>query len=175
MLATIIASGSSAKDWTSRGVTVGVNDARKWGKEVDILILVNRPQKFSPERLAIISQHKGEVLTNSVKAWKDIFPQAKKLERMASFSSRVTKQTHFTAATSPIIAISHAIVLGAKTIIIYGVDFRDHKSYRQGTRPGDREINVYRKFFKAIERLNIKIYLGALNTAFDNDLPLWRE
>lgn len=173
MIATVIASGSSAKDWTPRGVTIGVNDCRKWGKEVNILILVNRPQKFSPERLAIISQHKGEVLTNSVKAWKEIFPHAKKLERMVSFSSRVNAKTHYTSATSPIIAISHGIALGAKTIIIYGIDLISHHAYNVNTKAGQREADVYRKFFKACNKIGVNIYLGAKGSVFDKDLLLW--
>lgn len=175
MIATIVASGSSAKDWISRGTTIGVNDCGKWDKPVDILILVNRPAKFSIDRLRIIQKHKGVVLTNSVNGWNGIFPQSKKLERMVSFSHRVNKGTHYTSATSPMIAISHAISLGATYIIIWGVDFKNHKSYAQGSKRGNREIEVYRKFFKAVERIGVKVYLGALGTAFDNDIPLYPQ
>lgn len=173
MISTIVASGESAKDWIQRGLTIGVNDCQKWGKPVDILMLVNRPAKFKSDRLRTISQHKGAVLTNSVNEWKGIFPQAKKLERMVSFSHRVNKGTHYTSATSPMIAISHAVSLGATYIIIWGVDFKNHKSYAQGSKRGNREIEVYRKFFKAVERLGVRVYLGALGTAFDNDLQEW--
>lgn len=175
MIATCVACGDSAVNWISRGITIGVNDVGRFGKPVDILILVNRPAKFKSDRLRTISQHKGAVLTNSVNEWRGIFPQAKKLERMVSFSHRVNKSTHYTSATSPMIAISHAIALGANHIILWGVDFKNHKSYAQGSKRGNREIDVYRKFFKAVERLGVRVYLGALGTAFDNDLPLYPQ
>ena len=75
------------------------------------------------------------------------------------------------SVTTPIICISMAIKMGATEIIVYGLDMLNHKTYRVGTKLGDREFNKYKLFFKECERLNIKVWRGADGTAFDLTLP----
>jgi hypothetical protein len=65
--------------------------------------------------------------------------------------------------------------MGAKEIIMYGCDMLTHRVWRKGTKSGDREINQYLKFFRDCERIGVKVYLGANNTAFDSVLPLWTD
>lgn len=171
MIYTVVASGDSAKNWIPRGTTIGVNDALKWGRDTDILILVNAPGKFK-ERLDIIKKSKAKVLTNSVNMWRPYFPNCQKIERLISFNAKILKNFVYMSQTSPIIAISYAIKQGAKEIILYGVDFVNHRKWSKGTKAGDREIKIYCKFFAECERIGVKICLGALETAFDDILPL---
>lgn len=172
MIWTVVASGDSAKGWIPRGTTIGVNDCLKWGRDTDILILVNAPGKFK-ERLNIIKQSKARVLTNSLNMWRPYFKDCQKIERLISFNGKILKNFVYMSQTSPIIAISYAIKQGATEIVMYGVDFLNHRRWAKGTKNGDRECKVYERFFKECERLNIKIYLGSTGTAFDNYLPLW--
>lgn len=174
MQVTVVASGDSAKDWVRRGTVIGVNDCLKWGRDTDILILVNAPGKFK-ERLNVIIKSKAKVLTNGVNLWKHHFPKCEKIERLISFNSKILKNFVYMSQTSPIIAISYAIKLGAKEIIIWGVDFINHRKWAKGTKAGDREIRVYEKFFKECERVGVKVYLGANGTAFDNLLAMWSD
>lgn len=171
---TVIASGNSAKGWIPRGTVIGVNDCEKWGKPVDILILVNAPGKFN-DRLNVIKKSKAKVLTNSVHMWKPYFPNCHKIERLISFNSKILKNFVYMSQTSPIIAISYAIKQGAKEIIIWGVDFLNHRKWSKGTKAGDREIKVYCKFFAECERIGVKVYLGSEGTAFDQSLPLYSD
>jgi hypothetical protein len=171
---TVVGCGDSAKGWIPRGTTIGVNDVLKFGRDVDILIVVNSPAKFK-ERLNIIKKSKAKVLTNSVNLWKPHFQNCQKIERLISFNAKILKNFVYMSQTSPIIAISYAIKQGAKEIIIWGVDFINHRKWAKGTKSGDREIMVYQRFFKECERIGVKVYLGANNTAFDNYLPLWIE
>lgn len=171
---TIVASGDSAKGWIPRGTTIGVNDCLKFGRDTDILILVNHPGKFN-DRLNVIKKSKAKVLTNSVHTWKSYFPNCQKIERLISFNSKILKNFVYMSQTSPIIAISYAIKQGAKEIIIWGVDFLNHRKWSKGTKAGDREVKVYCKFFAECERIGVKVYLGAKGTAFDNLLPVWTE
>lgn len=171
---TVVGCGDSAKGWIPRGTTIGVNDVLKFGRDVDILIVVNSPAKFK-ERLNIIKKSKAKVLTNSVNLWKPHFPNCQKIERLISFNAKILKNFVYMSQTSPIIAISYAIKQGAKEIIIWGVDMKTHHQFRVGTKAGDREANVYRRFFKDCSRIGVKIFLGSLGTCFDNELPLWTD
>ncbi len=173
MLYTIVASGESASGWIPRGTCVGSNDCERFGKPVDILILVNKPGKFG-ERIHTIKKSKAKVLTNSVAQWKPYFPNCEKIQRLISFNKLILKNFIYSSKTSPIICLSLAIKMGATEIIMWGVDFMNHK-YNQGTKNGALEIDLYKRFFKQLELKGIKVYLGANGTAFDNFLPLWTE
>lgn len=173
MTVTIVACGESARHWVPRGLTIGVNDALKFGIDTDILLLVNAPVKFK-ERLSIIKKSKAEVLTTGLTQWKPFFQNAKRLERVTSFNKMIMKGFCQTSQTSPIMAMSHAIRLGATELIVWGIDFVDHRVWRVGTKSGDREIAKYKLFFKECERLKIKVWRGADGTVFDNVLPLWQ-
>lgn len=174
MLFSVIASGDSAKDWIPRGATIGSNDAEKWGKPVDILILANSPHKFK-ERLNIIKKSKAKVLTTSVSQWKAIFPNCEKIQRVISFNKFLQRGFVVTSQTTPIMCLSLAIRMGATEIVLWGCDFLTHRVWRVGTKGGDREVAVYKKFFSECKRLGIKVWLGANGTAFDNVLPLFQE
>jgi len=172
---TVVASGDSAKMWIPRGTCIGSNDCEKWGQPVDYLILANAPHKFKPERLAIIKRSKAKILVTSLTQWKPIFPHAEQITRRTTFNKMIMKRFCQTSVTSPLMCLSIAVRMGADEIIMWGVDMKSHHTYREGTKAGEREINVYRRYFKECRRLDINVWLGANGTVFDNDLPVWKE
>lgn len=172
MISTVVALGESARNWTPRGLTIGVNEYLVWGKQADAMIIVNAPHKFEEEEMKLIKQHKGQMLTNSPKQWSKYFPQAEPLKHMAPFNLRVQKGRLYSSSTSPMIAISYAIQRGATEVVIWGVDMIDHQKYRVGSKSGDHEIGVYKRFFESCKKIGVQIYLGELGTAFDDNLPL---
>jgi hypothetical protein len=173
MLATVVALGSSARDWKPRGLTIGVNEYLMWGRQADIMVTVNAPHKFSSDEMNYICQHKGKVLTNSIHQWSKYFPQAEPLKHMGPFNLRVQKGRIYSSSTSPMIAISYAMQQGATEVVLYGVDMLNHDKFSKGTKHGDHEISVYNRFFTSVEKSGNRVYLGATGTAFDQTLPLW--
>jgi len=173
MICTVVACGDSAKGWIPRGTTIGSNDVLKWGTPVDYLILCNSPLKFKPERLSIIKKTKAKVLVTSVNHWKPIFPSCERIQKMTSFNKMIVKGFVQTSVTSPIMCLGLALRFGATEVIIYGVDFKNHSSYSQGTKRGDQEIEKYKRYFKEMNRLGVKVWRGADGSVFDNYLPLW--
>lgn len=171
MIATVVALGQSAKDWIPRGLTIGVNEYLVWGKQADAMIIVNAPHKFSADELNYIMKHKGRMLTNNPKQWGQFFKNAELLKHMGAFNLRVQKGRLYTSGTSPMIAISYAMQQGATDVIIYGVDMLNHPKYKAGSKHGDHEIGIYKRFFTSCDKLGTKIYLGEIGTAFDQSLP----
>ena len=169
---TIVACGESAQGWTPRGTCIGSNDCEKFGQPVDILILANHPDKFK-ERINIIKKSKATVRSNTPQTWRKMFPNVEKISRMVFFHKRILPGFTYTSKTTPIMCISTAINMGAKEVILYGVDMLTHHSFRRGVKHGDFEIATYLKFFKEMERLGIKVFLGAKGSAFDNSLPIY--
>lgn len=177
MVVSVIACGDSAKDWhkTPCDLSIMCNDGFKFGVHPDWLVLVNAARKFN-KRLEVIKQTQAKrVLVSSLKEWVKIFPKAERLRRLIEYHTRTRLRigAHYTLRTSPIICISLALEAGATDIILWGIDFRSHKSVVAGTKSGEREIDLYKDFFKKVEALGVRLWRGANGSVFDNVIPLW--
>lgn len=173
MICSIVALGSSAQDWhkVKCDLSIGVNDALRWGHDVDQLVIVNFPRKFTPERMKYILSTKAKIWIHT-SVWKTYFPNAVLL-RLSPFTGFIRKDHIYSTKTSPMVAMSLAIKQGAKDIILWGIDFQNHRSYTDKTKDGIHEIKNYLKFFEQVKKLGINIWRGADNTAFDLYVPLW--
>jgi hypothetical protein len=173
MVCSIVACGSSARDWhkTPYDLSVGVNDMLKFGHQPDQLVLINFKGKFTPDRLKLILATRPKKLWTHTNTWRHHFSNVE-LIRFSHFSGYFMKGNIYNSKTSPIVAICIAIKQGATEIILWGVDMINHKTYAKGTRQGDFEAKTYLKFFEAVEKKGIKIYRGADGSVFDTNLPL---
>lgn len=175
MIFTVVASGDSAKNWIPRGTCIGSNDCEKWGKPVDFLVLANAPRKFKPERLNIIKKSKAKILVTSVNQWKPYFPQCERIQRVTTFNRMIMKGFVQTSVTSPIMCLSIAISKGADEVIMWGIDMLTHHAYKKGTKSGDREIALYRRYFREMQRIGVKLWRGADGSVFDDQIPLYEN
>jgi hypothetical protein len=173
MTVSIVGLGSSAKDWHKIpcDLSIGVNDALKWGKDPDQLVLINFERKFTVERLKLIKATKGKVWTHT-STWKKHFPKAEVI-RLTPFVYGIHPGLIYCSKTSPLVAMSLAYKQGANDLILWGVEFTNHKSYLKGTKQGDYEIAIYKKFIEQLKKKGVNVWLGAKGTAFDNYLPVY--
>jgi hypothetical protein len=95
--------------------------------------------------------------------------------KLTPFSINFRKGMHYSLRTSPIVAMSVAVNLGATKLILFGVQFTNHKTYNAGEKKGDHEVRQYLKFFDALRKIGAEVYLGANGTAFDKYLPIWKQ
>lgn len=72
--------------------------------------------------------------------------------------------------TSPIIAITLAYNLGAKEIILWGVDFKTHHVFNDKNPQTQKEIEVYLQVFAALKEKGVSVYRGSDGTAFDKNI-----
>lgn len=175
MICSIIGLGNSAKDWhkTPCDLSIGVNDCLKWGKDPDQLVLINFERKFTTERLKLIKPTKAKVWTHT-STWKKHFPQAEVI-RLTPFVFGIHKGLIYCSKTSPFVAMSLAWKQGAKDIILWGVEFLTHGSYRKGTKHGEYEIKQYLKFVEQLKKHGVRVWLGASGAAFDGLVPVWQQ
>lgn len=173
MTVSVIGLGESAREWykTPCDLSIGVNDVLKFNHDVDQLVIVNFPRKFTPERMKYILDAKAKVWTHT-SAWKTHFPNAVLL-RLSPWTGFIRRDHIYSTKTSPMVAMSLAVKQGATDIILWGCDFRNHRAYTDKTKDGIHEIKNYLKFFEAAKKLGVKIWRGADGSAFDSSLPLW--
>jgi hypothetical protein len=172
MTFTIIATGDSAKDWLPEGTCIGVNDAFRWGKAFNYLLICNRPDQFSKERMEIIKRTPHERFYCNKSNWSSIFPDWIKIP-LVTWYGTIRRGQVYSSQTSPFIAISLAYTLGAKKIILWGVDFKNHGTFNESNPQTKREIENYLSLFNELKELGVEIFIGSKGSAFDNQLPLY--
>lgn len=173
MTYTIIATGSSAQNFIPRGHVIGCNDAARLGK-LDSLVVCNRPQQFSKERYEIIKNTKVENFYSHKSAWAKEFPSWQKIN-LTPWYGTYHKGQIYSSNSSPIIAITLVVKLGAKDIIMWGADFKNHAIFHEGNPQTKREVEVYIDLYHALKQCGVSLYIGATGTAFDCIIPEWSK
>ena len=147
MTAHIVGCGESGKHWPEfwkeGDISLGVNDAGKWGKDLDYLFLIDNILNFrnEPERIAEIRKSKAKIVTLG-HSWKPLFKDYE-VVKVQPFTKRLIKGKLYHSQTSTFVAACYAFNLGATEIILHGVDLNTHKIFSAGKRATDLEIRQY--------------------------------
>lgn len=169
----VVACGQTGSQWDGTGISIGVNDAWKWGKPTTHLLLANRPHSFSPQRFQTIINSKPERFYCDKADWQQYFPDWIKL-RLKPWYGSFFKENFYYSDTSPFIAICLAANLGAKEIVLWGVDFIDHHMYNGGNPQTKREIERYKELITELRAQGIETFLGAPGSALESFLPIYQ-
>lgn len=181
MTVSIVACGESAKDWNKIPVdlSIGVNDAWKFGFPTDYLVVVNSPFKFHPrldnkytDRLKVITDSKPKRFFCHNINWKKWLPKAELLS-FRPFIGTYRKGRIYSSKTSPFVAITLAASLGAKEIILWGIDMTNHQTYSPGKRGFNIEFEYYKLLFEQLQQAGVKVWIGDQNTVLKGILPVY--
>jgi hypothetical protein len=177
---TIVGCGDSSQNWTPNGYSIGVNDAFKFGKQTDALVICNRPSTFSKDRLDIILSSKPKDFYSHKSNWSEYFPNWKKV-RLHTWNGSLHDfrpsdgPTAYSSDTSPIIAITLAYNLGAKDIILWGVQFLDHHIFNTTNPNTKREVQAYAQVIACLKEKGVNVYLGTRPSALETYLEVYDE
>lgn len=148
MTAHVVGCGESGKHWPEfwkeGDISMGVNDAGKWGKDFDYLFLIDNMMNFrnEPDRIAEIRKSKANIVTLG-HSWKPIFKDYE-VVKVQPFTKRLVKGKLYHSQTSTFVAACYAFNLGAMDIILHGVDLNTHKTLSAGKRATDHELFQYK-------------------------------
>lgn len=170
MKCSIIGLGETCALWDGEGYSIGVNDIYGKGIKTDAIVVVDTFRKL-PDRYRTIQDSRPKELFSQLTWWRD-HPNYKPIE-LRRFKDVFKAGTVYHSNTTPIIAMSIAVNKGFKEIVLYGVDFVDHKVCK-GKALGT-EIKVYLKFITELEKLGVKVYLYSNYGAFQNLIPIWQK
>lgn len=185
MTISVVACGDSAKEWykTPCHISIGVNDCFKFGHEVDYLVLVNSPFKFEPRRPTNNGVNRLETIIDSTPKkvyvhnsnWRSYFKHKSQVENIAmrDYHGRYLKGRVYFSKTSPFVATTLAASLGAKDIILWGVDMVNHWRFQPGKKEFDSELSVYCDLFEQLEKNGIKCWIGNDNTVLSKYLKVY--
>ena len=159
----IVALGDSAKHYDGSGLSIGVNDAFKFGHKLQNLLLANAPGKFEPERLQTIVNSRPDNFYSNTEAWKKYFPNMIHYKTESWNGILIKKRGLTTMNSSPCIAMHLAWQLGATELVLWGVDFKTHETIKDGILK--TELRQYRAFIHALKENGVETYLGAKGSA----------
>jgi hypothetical protein len=171
--AIILGCGLSGADYASQpdDHIYAVNDAAKFGHNINTLVFINRPSQFPTHRLEVIKTTKAERVfclhTNS-DYWSGYFPHVQPLPLLERWRSgaKYYKEKVYHTADSPFTAMCLSIHEGHKDIVLFGVDFVDHKYL---TAIGS--VPAYSQVARRVEQLGVKLFKGSEYSRLQ--LPVW--
>lgn len=193
----ILACGESGQYWDGTGVSIGVNDCWKFGHPTDYLMVIDPPARFTPERRKIIQNSKPKHFVTDSKAWLRLFHNPIEVDRLKpgddkqiyctngpqlikynfrTWKGRLQNDQIQYWHTSPFPAISLAYKLGYREIILWGVDFKTHKSWNP-TKKNELafELQGYKELVKALSEVGVKVYLGHHDSMLNEFLEVKRQ
>lgn len=175
MTAFIIGLGASAEGWYNHphDLSIGVNDAIKWGKDTDYLLLIDSFNGFKnePERVKTISRSKAKILTHG-DTWKKIFPKYEVL-RLQGFSKHLNRKHVYSSKSSPFVAASYAFHLGATDIVLFGCDYVNHPTLKEGSKIYDYELRNWERMSKLMEQQETYLFVSSGESKVSEFLPVW--
>lgn len=170
MIVSVIGCGKSAEGWynTPCDLSIGCNDVKRFGKDTDWLIVVNR--RFTPERAAIIKASKPKRFLTTIPYWQQQFHNAETL-RLQRYGKQLKKGHVYCSKTSPFIGLSLAFNAGAKDIILFGVDLNDHPVIKDRLR--DYEVRQYANICRELKHQGTNVWVSSKESALSKFLPVF--
>lgn len=174
MTVSVVACGSTAEGWQNipHDYSIGVNDAFKWAHKFNALLICNHKSRFTTNRQQTILDTRPIKLYTHCESWLDDFPDHVKV-KLRSYDGHLYTERLTTADTSPIIAMSLAYQIGAKTIIVHGADFVNHSTYSAHNPQTKEELRKYRGYIEALGRAGIQTYVSSKESALSEFTPVW--
>lgn len=173
----IIGCAESGADWINHScdLSIGVNDAAKFGKDPDWLVLIDSKNGFKreQERVQIISRTKAQRVFTNGDTWKVEFRNYEQL-RLQMFGKHLKKGHVYSSKSSPFVGVSLAFNAGAKNIVLFGVDFKTHSLLKKGNKLFDYEMRQWERFCRLIAAQGTTVFVSSDYSELSRFLPVWK-
>lgn len=173
----IIGCGESGADWINHpcDLSIGCNDAAKFGKDPDWLVLIDSKAGFKrePERVNIISKTKAQRVFTHGPTWKAEFPKYEEI-KLQMFSKHLKKGHVYCSKSSPFVAVSIAFNASAKTIVLFGCDYRSHALLKKGNKLFDYEMRQWERFCRLMTAQGTQVFVSSDYSELSKFLPVWK-
>lgn len=170
----VLGLGESLKDYEPDGcTTIGVNDIYS-RITTDFVVCVDHPSAFSPDRRKTIYSTKCKGFYSQVSAWSEL-PNFNRIEFNPGrgFVDQLDGPKYCYSNNSTYVAVVLAYKLGAKYIVMHGVDFRTHSVFISHSR--DKAVSDFKTLAKALLDRGVTLYVSSEWSELSRVLPLWPD
>lgn len=175
MTAFVIGCGKTAEGWFNQphDLSIGVQDCGKFGKDPDYLVLIDSLQGFKkePERVKQIGRSTSKILA-STDTWKSIHRNYERIQ-IRPFGKYLKKGHVYCSKSSPFVALSIAFNMGAKNIVLFGVDMNDHKVFQPGNKLRDYEMRKFEKICRMMNENGTRVWVSSDQSSLSKFLNVW--
>lgn len=152
------------------GLTIGVNDICKHYTP-DIVVCVDKPERFEKERLQTIVSGKQKRFVTHMPGWSGYQVSGLEVQRIQPYNPRMLGKVLMHSNNSTFVAAVLAYMEGAKEIVLWGVDLNSHPHIK------DQVAKRAREDFENLSRhllvMGVKLCVGSPVSSLHKVLPLW--
>ena len=148
-------------------ITIGVNDIHSRFK-TDYVVCVDHPSVFDSKRFHSIASTKCKGFYSQVNDWREVVKPFNLIEfnNGRGLLHELDNDKFCYSNNSPYVACILAYKLGAKEIVLWGVDFNDHPHINGNSR--DKAINDYKELNKEFKKRGVKLVIGHKDSSLFN-------
>jgi hypothetical protein len=154
-------------------ITIGVNDIHKHIK-TDYVVCIDHMTAFSKDRLEVIMKTKCKGFYSQIVDWGLIIPNFKFIEFNTGrgLLHKLDNDKFCYSNNSPFVACILAYKLGAKEIILHGVDLIDHPHIKGNSK--EKALLDYKNLNKALKSRGVKLFVGSKDSSLSNFLEVYQ-
>ena len=153
---------------------IGVNDI--WSRvKTEMVVCIDRPNRFSGQRLQTIKECSPQIFYTFLPEWRAYKPDSyywkapiKSVGKNENFKEGVI----YHSVNSPFVACNIAYLLGAKNIVMYGVDFMSHPKLK-GNSAISKIIFDFNWLNNNLKKRGVNLYVGHSASRLSGILPVW--
>jgi hypothetical protein len=156
-------------------LTIGVNDVNKFFPDTpaDYLVVIDPPQRFTPERLHTIRRSSPrKFFTHYYNEWRPLVQNLQGLNMSAGYDFQQLDKPGITlhSNNSPFVAAVLAYKMGARRIIMHGADFNTHPNFRESDVA--TALGHFNTLFKELRNRGVALNVGSSYSQLAKVLPI---
>lgn len=155
---------------------IGVNDI--WSKvKTEMVVCIDRPERFTSSRLEVIRSCTPQIFFSYLDDWRaskqSSFYWKRKIKGLGK-NEIFQGNTIYHSLHSPFVACNIAYLLGAKNIVMYGVDFISHSKLK-GSSTISKIVSDFEWLRDNLSKRGVNLYIGHQASRLSGSLELWRR
>lgn len=168
----VLGLGETLEDFQpDESITIGVNDIHSTVK-TDYVVCVDSKKAFAKDRLKDIEGSKCKGFYSQLDEWSNIEKfQKMELAKVRGSLEEIDTDKFCYSICSPFVACVLAYKLGAKRIVLWGVDFMSHPKIKDSRR--DRALKDFKALDIELRKKGVKMYVGDSLSYLSTFLPVW--
>lgn len=154
-------------------ITIGVNDIHKYIK-TDYVVCVDHMTAFSKDRLETILKTRCKGFYSQIVDWGLVIPNFKLIEFNTGrgLLQELDNDKFCYSNNSPFVACILAYKLGAKNIVLHGVDLIDHPHIKGNSK--EKALLDYKNLNKAFNSRGVNLFVGSKDTNLISFLSVYK-
>lgn len=170
----VLGLGKSLEEYKPNAeISIGVNDIFS-RIETDFIVCIDPPNRFTDQRIETINNSTPVKFFTNRNEWEHVKGyHLITLNPVRGSVKELRSDKICYSNNSPFVACVMAYKLGAKEIVLHGVDFVDHHALSKSEQ-FSRAMNDFKKLNDELKKYRVKLFVSSKYSTLSEFLPLYR-